>query len=68
MFWRLFGIERRVEEALRQPTTVIDMSPANDTNGFYTSKLELWTDYEYDQHRADPVLQDYLQKDNRKVG
>jgi hypothetical protein len=50
MFLKLFGIERRVEEALRQQTRVVDICPfpANDASE-QPRKLELWPDYQYDK-------------------
>lgn len=63
MFWKLFGSNRRIEEALRQQTRVENLSPfpANDASE-QPSKLELWSDYQYDEETNEKVLQQYWDK------
>jgi hypothetical protein len=63
VFWKIFGSSRRVEEALRQQTRVVELSPipANDSSEKPT-KLELWTDYQYDESKAEELIQSYWDK------
>jgi hypothetical protein len=73
MFWRLFGSDQKVEEALAQSGEGIDICPQtlqlpanNDTpqetapaqkNG--KPALTLWTDYKYTQEEADIKIEEY---------
>jgi hypothetical protein len=69
MFWKWFGSDRKVMEALEQSTgydlspTIIqapantDEAPQLDENG--KPKLELWTDYTFSQDDADIKIAEF---------
>ena len=69
MFWRWFGSDRKVMEALEQSTgydmspTIIqapantDEAPKLDANG--KPKLEIWEDYTFTQEEADLKIEEF---------
>ncbi len=71
MFWRLFGSDLKVEQALAQSGESYDICPnivqmpannddqqeAATVNG--KPKLSLWTDYKYTQEESDIKIEEY---------
>lgn len=70
MFWKLFGSDLKVEQALAQSGEAYDICPNivqmpanNDEQQQATingkPKLCLWTDYKYTQEEADIKIEEY---------
>lgn len=71
MFWRLFGSDLKVEQALAQSgesydicPTIVQMPANNDEQVDKAAEngkpaLSLWTDYKYTQEEADIKIEEY---------